>query len=83
MNTTLNRQQQPITLNLISNTSKHNFLIDQIKKQIETTEQHSFGWLKNNNGLCDNEFANKLVKEAARDKQIIGVSRNTKVGLYM
>jgi ribonuclease HI len=63
-----------ITLQLLKNQKRHTNLIDQIRGKIIEMEQQEwkveFSWIKAHVGHRGNELADRLVKEAARNRNI-------------
>lgn len=61
-----------ITLDLLQNTNNHAYLIKDIRKRVAILESSEWkieiSWVKAHVGICGNEIADRLAKEAARSK---------------
>lgn len=72
--TVLIHTDSKITLQLLQNPKRHTHLIDQIKNKVIEMERQDwkieFSWIKAHAGYGGNETADRLAKEAARNKNI-------------
>jgi ribonuclease HI len=72
--TALNHTDSRITLQLLQNQKRHTQLRDQFKKKVLDLERLDwkieFSWIKAHVGHEGNETADRLAKEAARNKNI-------------
>jgi len=76
-----------ITIDSLKEASNHNYLIEEIRKQIailrRTNWTINFSWIKSHAGNPGNELADRLAKDAASNKNTpVVFDRITKTTLY-
>jgi len=76
-----------ITIDSLKDASKHNYLIEEVRKQLTTLRRTNwtieFWWIKSHAGNPGNELADRLAKDAASNKNTpVVFDRIPKTTLY-
>jgi ribonuclease HI len=76
-----------ITLDSLKNVNNHGYLIEEIRKRVSLLERFNvtieFSWVKAHIGVYGNKLADRLAKDAARNRDtMIAFSRTPKSTLY-